>query len=93
MLYEVITISFSILFLSALFPLKNSAQNQSVTFGASYTGDVVSNLSGGMKTGTTYLGMATLQAGLDTENVITSYSIHYTKLDEESGKPYGWIFF
>lgn len=60
-------ISFSILFLSALFPLKNSAQNQSVTFGASYTGDVVSNLSGGMKTGTTYLGMATLQAGLDTE--------------------------
>jgi porin len=36
-------------------------------FEASYIGDVVSNLSGGIKTGTTYLGLANLKAGFDTE--------------------------
>lgn len=36
-------------------------------FEASYIGDVVSNLSGGIKTGTTYLGLANLKAGFNTE--------------------------
>lgn len=37
------------------------------SFSASYIGDVVSNFSGGIKTGTTYLGLANLKAGFDTE--------------------------
>ena len=36
-------------------------------FNASYVGDVVSNFSGGIKKGTTYLGLANLKAGFDTE--------------------------
>jgi porin len=36
-------------------------------FQASYTGDVVSNFSGGKNQGTTYLGLANLKAGFDTE--------------------------
>ena len=36
-------------------------------FNASYIGDVVSNFSGGIKTGTTYLGLANLKAGFNTE--------------------------
>ncbi len=36
-------------------------------FEASYIGDVVNNLSGGIKTGTRYLGMANIRAGFDTE--------------------------
>ncbi len=35
--------------------------------GASYTGDVVNNLRGGIKTGSAYLGMATINLGIDTE--------------------------
>lgn len=37
-------------------------------FHASYIGDVVSNFCGGLKTGTTYLGLANIKAGFDTEN-------------------------
>jgi porin len=36
-------------------------------FNASYIGDVVSNFSGGIKTGTTYLGLANIKAGFNTE--------------------------
>jgi len=36
-------------------------------FNASYVGDVVSNFSGGIKKGITYLGLANLKAGFDTE--------------------------
>lgn len=36
------------------------------SFGAGYTGDVVNNLHGGIKTGSAYLGMATMTLGLDT---------------------------
>lgn len=36
-------------------------------FTASYTGDVVSNFSGGIKTGTVYLGLANLKADFKTE--------------------------
>ena len=38
-----------------------------IKFNASYVGDVVSNFSGGIKKGTTYLGLANLKAGFDTE--------------------------
>ncbi len=37
------------------------------SFGAGYTGDMFANFSGGIKTGTTYLGMATINAAFDTE--------------------------
>ncbi|MDD4968739.1 MAG: carbohydrate porin [Paludibacter sp.] len=38
-----------------------------VKLNASYIGDVVSNFSGGIKTGTNYLGLANLKAGFNTE--------------------------
>jgi len=38
------------------------------SFEASYIGDVVSNFSGGIKRGTTYLGLANIKAGFNTEN-------------------------
>ncbi|MEI7504136.1 MAG: carbohydrate porin [Paludibacter sp.] len=37
------------------------------SFKASYIGDVVSNFSGGIKRGTTYLGLANIKSGFDTE--------------------------
>ncbi|MEI8085149.1 MAG: carbohydrate porin [Paludibacter sp.] len=36
-------------------------------FNASYIGDVVSNFSGGIKKGTTYLGLANIKSGFSTE--------------------------
>lgn len=36
-------------------------------FEASYIGDIVTNFSGGIKKGTTYLGLANLKAGFNTE--------------------------
>lgn len=42
-------------------------KNSALTLGISYTGDLVSNLKGGIQTGTTYLGMATIDADFDTE--------------------------
>jgi len=42
-------------------PLKGQETTfPAISFGASYTGDMVSNFKGGIKTGTTYLGMATI---------------------------------
>lgn len=38
-----------------------------LTFGASYTGDMVANLSGGIKRGGTYMGLANLTLHFDTE--------------------------
>jgi porin len=38
-----------------------------ISFSASYIGDLVSNFSGGIKTGTTYLGLANIKAGFNTE--------------------------
>jgi porin len=35
---------------------------------ASYTGDIVTNMMGGIKTGIVYLGMANLKVGFDTQN-------------------------
>ncbi len=36
------------------------------TFETTYVGDLVSNFSGGLETGTTYLGLANIKAGFDT---------------------------
>ncbi len=43
------------------------AHPKSFTFQVSYIGEVASNFSGGIKTGTTYLGLANLAAGFDTQ--------------------------
>lgn len=42
-------------------------KSSALQLGVSYTGDLVSNINGGIQSGTTYLGMATLSAGFDTE--------------------------
>ncbi len=60
---------FALLF--TLFSAAN-AQNDSIkespiTFGASYTGDNVAVISGGIKRGFNYLGLAHLEISLDTE--------------------------
>lgn len=45
----------------------DSKEESPFHFSASYTGDLVSNFSGGIKRGTVYLGLANLKAGFDTE--------------------------
>jgi len=53
---------------SELFSNDGIAKNDSpFSFRASYTGDLVRNFRGGLKKGTTYLGLAYLNAGFDTE--------------------------
>ncbi len=42
--------------------------NNGVKFSASYIGDVLSNLKGGLKTGTNYLGLANINLDLNTGN-------------------------
>ena len=41
--------------------------NSSLSLNASYIGDWVTNMRGGIKTGSTYLGLANLKIGFDTE--------------------------
>jgi len=58
---------------SYLLTLNISGQNEvhfkksPVTFEAAYVGDVVRNFSGGIKKGSSYLGLANLKIGFDTE--------------------------
>lgn len=48
---------------------ENETDSQDVViFEASYIGDVLQNLSGGIKTGSSYLGLANLIIGFNTEN-------------------------
>lgn len=44
-----------------------SANGQTVSFDGCYAGDIVTNFSGGIKSGTTYMGYLMLGATLDTE--------------------------
>ncbi|MDP4240490.1 MAG: carbohydrate porin [Bacteroidota bacterium] len=44
-----------------------AAVEPALSFKASYTGDVVTNFSGGIKTGTVYLGLANIKADFNTE--------------------------
>ena len=51
--------------------IPSNAQEKStktLQLGGTYIGDVVSNLNGGIKSGITYLGMATVNLDFDTEN-------------------------
>jgi porin len=62
--------STTLLFFVFLFGNKSVAQsdkNSPFTFQASYVGDLVANMAGGVKTGATYLGLANLKVGLDME--------------------------
>ena len=43
-----------------------SKEKSAFTVGAAYVGNAVSNFSGGIKTGTDYLGMATIRVGFNT---------------------------
>lgn len=43
------------------------SKQKAFSFGASYIGDAVANIDGGIQTGTAYLGMANLSVGFDTE--------------------------
>lgn len=57
-----------LLFLTAGLNTYLSAQTTSpLSFNASYIGDWVVNMRGGIKTGSTYLGLANLKIGFDTE--------------------------
>ena len=66
-----IAISFAILFISNSIQAQQNNQSDSTPFHfeASYVSDVVHNFSGGIKTGTTYLGLANMKLGFDTEKV------------------------
>ncbi len=43
--------------------------SNSIQYEASYTGDFASNLTGGLKTGSVFLGMANIKLGFSTENI------------------------
>ena len=45
----------------------SSVRSKPFSFEASYIGEVASNFTGGIKAGTTYLGLANLAAGFDTQ--------------------------
>jgi len=63
-------VDFTMIIIITKNPLKGQETTfPAISFGASYTGDMVSNFKGGIKTGTTYLGMATIHAGFDSEKV------------------------
>lgn len=55
-----------------ILPVRLKAQDEKeplIDFNASYTGDVVSNLSGGLKRGTKYLGLANFRLSLKTSSL------------------------
>lgn len=71
-MYRLVRLSVSFFLLNS-FLFNINAQNadsqkmSSFELSASYIGDVVSNFNGGIKRGTTYLGLINLKAGFDTE--------------------------
>lgn len=46
---------------------QDESRSKALTFGGAYTGDIVGNLRGGIKSGVAYLGMVSLNLDLDTE--------------------------
>jgi porin len=67
-------------------------KEKSFKFEASYTGDIVNNLSGGIKTGSCYLGMANIRLGFDSEKaglwrggyfLVSATNTHGAKPSEE----------
>ncbi|MBN2788484.1 MAG: carbohydrate porin [Paludibacteraceae bacterium] len=57
----------ALLFLTGNAQTDSSQNTSAFSYTASYTGDMVNNLNGGIKTGTNYLGMAHIGLGFDTE--------------------------
>lgn len=57
--------------LCSLLPIRLSGQGKDpvLNFSASYTGDVVSNFSGGIKRGASYLGLANFRIGINTRSL------------------------
>ena len=64
--YIILGISISMNVTKAWTQEQENAPESPFKFNASYTGDIVSNFSGGIKTGTTYLGLANIKAGFST---------------------------
>lgn len=67
-----IPVIFSVLFalsLNLFSQEPDSIQPRSFSFEASYVGDIYNNLSGGIKNGSAYLGMANLRLGLNTDKL------------------------
>lgn len=60
--------AFVFISLSSLYSQPDSTRfDNAISFEASYVGDVVANMHGGIKTGATYLGLANFKLGFDTE--------------------------
>ena len=68
-LKKIFTLTIYITFFTNVINSENNVVNQSkpLEIGASYTGDLVSNFVGGIKTGTTYLGLINVAADFDTQ--------------------------
>jgi len=64
------TFLFAFLFLTSLssFSQEIEQRKKIINFNASYIGDQVNNLAGGLKTGSCYQGMANIRVGLNTGN-------------------------
>lgn len=62
-------VTFIMVFPQSQIKAQNKSENKEkgLTFGASYIGDQVNNLSGGLRRGSAYLGMANLTLDLNTE--------------------------
>lgn len=46
---------------------QDGVRNSSIAFEASYVGDIINNITGGIQTGSTYVGMANIGMGIDFE--------------------------
>jgi porin len=61
-----------LMMMAVSFPLYSADEGgeggSSLRLGASWTGDMARSLSGGLRQGSAFLGMASLRAGLDTES-------------------------
>ena len=58
----------SVIFLPLSAQDSTKTKEEAFTFEASYIGDNINNLSGGIKRGSSYLGMANLRVLFDTQN-------------------------
>ena len=63
-----ITLIIILVFFLKCINIKAQEENNSIMFEAAYTGDVVSNYKGGIKTGTLYLGLINLTATINSKS-------------------------
>lgn len=66
-IHKYIIICFLFISFNALAEDKDDVKVSAFDFEVSYIGDVVTNFQGGIKTGTTYLGLANIMANFDTQ--------------------------